>query len=39
MKRNKKRYGLLDFLLDIFLIIITGGLWLLWMIFKFIRDN
>lgn len=39
MKRNKKRYGLLDFLLDIFLIIITGGVWLLWMIFKFIRDN
>lgn len=31
-------YGLGHFLLDLFLIVITGGLWLIWMIFKFIRS-
>ncbi len=36
---QKKPYGLGRFLLDLFLIAITGGLWLIWMIFKFIRKG
>lgn len=31
-------YGLGGFLLDLFLIFITGGLWLIYMIFRFLRN-
>lgn len=34
---TKKKYGLGRFMVDIFLTCITGGLWLFWLIFKFLR--
>lgn len=33
-----KKYGFWNFILDLFLICITGGIWGIWMIFKFIRS-
>lgn len=36
---TRKRYGILHFLWDLFLFIITGGLWGLWLLFKFFRKN
>jgi len=39
MSTNKKKYGLLHFLFDVFMVGITGGLWLLWILFKFLRKN
>lgn len=33
-----KKYGFWRFILDLFLIFLTGGLWLIWMVFKFIRS-
>lgn len=36
---RRKRYGILHFFLDVFLVIITGGLWGIWLIFKFLRTN
>lgn len=38
-KMSTKKYGLGRFLFDLFMIAITGGLWLIWMIFKFLRSN
>lgn len=35
----RKRYGFWNFVLDFFLICITGGLWGVWLILKFIRRN
>lgn len=34
---SRGRYGLGSFLLDLFLIFITGGLWLIYMIFRALR--
>jgi hypothetical protein len=31
---QRKRYGLMKFLLDVFLLVITGGLWGLYLIFR-----
>lgn len=36
---DRKRYGFFHFLLDVVLVIITGGLWGLWLLFKFFRTN
>ena len=36
---EKKKYGVFNFLLDLFLTAITGGLWLVWLLFKLIRTN
>lgn len=33
-----KGYGLMRFMIDLFLINVTGGIWLVWMLFKFIRS-
>lgn len=32
--KTKSRYGLAHFLGDVFLTVITGGLWLIWLLFK-----
>lgn len=32
--QNKKRYGLGHFLLDCFLIVITGGLWAVYLVLR-----
>lgn len=36
---EKKKYGIGRFLLDLFLTAITGGLWLVYLLFKLIRQN
>lgn len=36
---EKKRYGFWHFMLDLFLINITGGLWFLWILIRFLRSN
>lgn len=35
----KKKYGPGRFLFDLFMTAITGGLWLIWIVFKFLRTN
>jgi len=32
---RKRRYGLLHFLFDLFMSVITGGLWLLYLLFRY----
>jgi len=40
MSRNcRKRYGFGHLLLDFILVILTGGLWLLWILIRFLRSN
>ena len=34
-----KKYGFFNFLIDLFLIFITCGVWLIWLIIKFLRSN
>lgn len=34
-----KKYTLGKFILDLFLTSITGGLWLIWILFRFLRNN
>lgn len=36
---KRKKYGLLNFLLDCFLIILTGGLWLIWIFVREMRNR
>ncbi len=36
--RNKKR-GMGGLILDLFLTIITGGLWLIWILIRYLRNN
>lgn len=36
--RNKKR-GTGGLILDLFLTIITGGLWLIWILIRYLRNN
>jgi hypothetical protein len=33
----EKHYGLGSFLFDLFMISITGGLWLLWIVLRYMR--
>lgn len=35
----KKKYGLGNALLDIFMCLITGGLWLIWILIRYLRSN
>ena len=32
---DMRRYGFFNFLLDVFMVLVTGGLWLIWI---FIRE-
>lgn len=36
---SRKRYGFAHLLLDFVLVILTGGLWLIWIIIRFLRSN
>lgn len=38
MSRNK-RYGLINFIFDFVMICLTGGLWLLWLLVRYIRTH
>lgn len=35
----KKQRGCLGLLLDLILVILTGGLWLVWLLIKYLRNN
>jgi hypothetical protein len=35
MSNRKRKYGLMHFLLDVLLTIVTGGLWLLFKLFQY----
>lgn len=35
----RKHYGVLHLLFDCFLVIATGGLWLIWLLVKFLRNS
>ncbi len=37
--RRRKQYGLLHLLVDFTLTILTGGLWLIWIVIRFLRNN
>jgi len=37
MARNARKYGLGKFLLDVILVLITGGLWLIWIFVRELR--
>lgn len=39
MARNTKRYGLGSFLFDLIFGLITGGLWWVYLAFRFFRRN
>ena len=39
MSRNKNRYGFFNLLLDFTLVLLTGGLWLVWILIRFLRTN
>lgn len=37
--RNKKKRGTFGILLDFLLVICTGGLWLIWILIRYLRNN
>jgi hypothetical protein len=37
MARNARKYGLGKFLFDVILVLITGGLWLIWIFVRELR--
>ena len=37
--RKQKRYTIWSFIFDILMTGITGGLWLFWLLLKFLRTN
>jgi hypothetical protein len=40
MSRNcRKKYGLFNFLFDLFMCFITGGLWLIWIFVREMRNR
>lgn len=39
MRRTRKRYGIGRFLLDLLLIFLTGGLWLFWIVLRYLRTH
>lgn len=38
-KHGKKKRGTLGILLDVILTVITGGLWLIWIVIRYLRNN
>lgn len=36
---NNKKYGCFGALFDVFMIFATGGLWLIWILIKFLRTH
>lgn len=39
MSRPRRKYGLLAFLLDVILTCLTGGLWLIWIFVREMRNR
>lgn len=38
-ENKKKKRGTLSLLWDLFLVVITGGLWLIWLLIKYLRNR
>lgn len=38
-RRTRRRYGLFRFLFDVFMVTITGGLWLIWIFVREMRNR
>lgn len=38
-KAPKKKYGFFRLLLDLFLTILSGGVWLLWLLIRYLRNH
>lgn len=36
---SRKRYGLINFLFDILMLVITGGIWLIWIFVREMRNR
>jgi hypothetical protein len=36
---KSKHYGILNFLLDVLLVVLTGGLWLIWIFVREMRNH
>lgn len=39
MARNRRRYGVINFIFDAVLTVISGGLWLIWVFVREMRNN
>lgn len=39
MSNSNKKRGTFGILLDVILTIFTGGLWLLWIVIRYLRNN
>lgn len=39
MSRNCRKYGLGNFILDVIMLFITGGLWLIWIFVREMRNR
>ena len=35
----KRQYNLFKFLFDLFMILITGGLWMLWIFYSYLKES
>lgn len=38
-RSTRKRYGLSNFILDLLLVFLTGGLWLIWIFVREMRNR
>jgi hypothetical protein len=36
---KRKKYGFLHLLFDFIMVLLTGGLWLIWILIRFMRSN
>lgn len=39
MSNRTKKYGIVNFIFDLFMICITGGLWLIWIFVREMRNR
>lgn len=39
MSNRRRRYGLLNFIFDLVLLFLTGGLWLIWIFIREMRNR
>lgn len=37
--RARKQYSTLHLLFDVLMVFLTGGLWLIWLLIRFLRNN
>jgi hypothetical protein len=39
MSRGKRRRSIVGLILDFVLVLLTGGLWLIWILIRYLRNN